>query len=343
MSDRSPFAQMHRIYERGRRSRGLVVDRDGVALGPDVELVSRSAAGYRCARTDDLVRLTHLVFAGDARLRRLPRVLARIARALDAGDLVKAQLLGLEIPIAELDESQLAWLAGAADLVKAGFDPSQPRNDRGRWTSEGGGDGAAADAAGATPVQIAEASEGISDAGGILPAAADDRGQTSRAVPVAVATIPPPSQGSGNVREYSPEEAAKLPPPPGSKYATLADGAVPWTAPFHELKGGPMLVPKDVSIEDNVRAGEKILADYNKAAETDIREADGARFGTMMRLFDRGGEMDYQSIYGTKDHYNQNYIDHRELQLWSGNGRRRLLMDHGHGRRHGGQLDRERR
>ncbi len=189
MSNRSAFAQMRRVYERGRRSRGLVVDRDGVALGPDVVLVRHSAAGYRCARTDDLVRLTRLVFTGDARFQRLPAVLAQIARALDAGDLVKAQLLGLEIPIGELDDSQLARLAGAADLVKVGFDPSQPRDEGGRWTSEGGGDGAAADAAGVTPVQIADASEGISDAGGILPVADAHPGSRDRRTPIDMSEI----------------------------------------------------------------------------------------------------------------------------------------------------------
>ena len=142
MSHRSPLARMRRLHMRGPRSRGLVVDRDGVALGPGAVLVSRSAAGYRCARNDDLVRLTRLVFAGDVRLQRLPTVLAQMARALDAGDLVKAQLLGLEIPIGELDDGQLAQLGATSDLLK-GFDPNQPRVPAGQpgggqWAGDAG-------------------------------------------------------------------------------------------------------------------------------------------------------------------------------------------------------------
>jgi hypothetical protein len=72
---------------------------------------------------------------------------------------------------------------------------------------------------------------------------------------------------------------------------------------------GPLLVPNNVSIKDNARAGEKILAEYNKALETDAHGADGDRFGTMMRLFDYGGEMDYQRTYGAHGHINQSYID----------------------------------
>src|SRR5260221_12281701 len=53
--------------------------------GPDAVLVSQSAAGYRCARTDDLVRLTRLVFAGDARLRRLAAAGGADARPAPGG------------------------------------------------------------------------------------------------------------------------------------------------------------------------------------------------------------------------------------------------------------------
>jgi len=313
MTNQSPFARMRRLHARGRRSRGLVVDRDGVALGPDAVLVSHSAAGYRCARTDDLVRLTHLVFAGDARLRRLPTVLARIARALDAGDLVKAQLLGLEISIGELDDSQLARLAGAADLIKASFDPSQPRDEGGRWTGEGGGDGVAADAAGISPVQIADASESISDAGGILPrqSPANIAGnETSKPAATATAT-PPAPPGTGNVREYSPEEAAKLPPPPaGSKYVTLNDGSVVWSAYSNHEKGGPMLMPKDVSLAENVKAGQKIRDTYYTESLADPDEAWSNSTIAMKRLFAPShGTMDYQSVYGSSIDYDKDYVD----------------------------------
>ncbi len=311
MSNRSPFAQMRRVYERGRRSRGLVVDRDGVALGPDVVLVRHSAAGYRCARTDDLVRLTRLVFTGDAGFQRLPAVLAQIARALDAGDLVKAQLLGLEIPIGELDDSQLARLAGAADLVKVGFDPSQPRDEGGRWTSEGGGDGAGADAAGVTPVQIADASEGISDAGGILPRQPAANGASNETgTPAAMAaTIPPAPPGAGKVREYSPADAAKLPPPPpGSKYITLNDGSVLWDGYVNGGHGGPMLMPKEVSLEDNVEMGQS-LAGFSQVSPS-VDAGVSPRESAMAYLFLPGyGPMDYQSAYGTGDQYNRNYVD----------------------------------
>ena len=134
------FTEMRRLHERGPHCRGLVVDTDGVMLGPDCVLVRRTARGFEAADSERLTGLTKSVFADDARLGRLPQVLASVARALDAGDLVKAQLLGLAIPIGKLDEAQLRRLRRAGDLAKdeASFDPDQPRDERGRWTTEGG-------------------------------------------------------------------------------------------------------------------------------------------------------------------------------------------------------------
>ena len=133
-----PFATMRRLHDRGPACRGLAVDAEGVMLGPDCSLVRHTPLGYRCADPDELARLTRDVFDGDARLSRLPIVLAGIVKALDGGDLLKAQLLGLEIPIGELNDDRLQRLRAAKDLIKDGFDPNQPRDERGRWARESG-------------------------------------------------------------------------------------------------------------------------------------------------------------------------------------------------------------
>jgi hypothetical protein len=120
------FVTMRRLHERGPRSRGLSVDADGVTLGPNCVLVRRTAAGYQRAAIGEIADLTRAVFGRDARLDRVPIVLARITDPLSAGDLVKAQLLGLEIPVDELSDEQLTRLRVAEDLSKAGHYPSNP-------------------------------------------------------------------------------------------------------------------------------------------------------------------------------------------------------------------------
>jgi restriction endonuclease fold toxin 5 of polymorphic toxin system len=134
-----PFATMRQLYPRGAHCQGLAVDAEGVMLGPDCVLVHRlPGGGYRSARPDAIAHLARAVFDDDVRLRRLPIVLSGIVAALDRGDLVKAQLLGLEIPLDRLDAPRLQRLGHAADLLKDGFDPNQLRDAHGQWAREGG-------------------------------------------------------------------------------------------------------------------------------------------------------------------------------------------------------------
>ena len=49
-----------------------------------------------------------------------------------------AQFYAMAIPVVELDHRQLTKLASTARLIKANFNPDQPRDALGRWTDEGG-------------------------------------------------------------------------------------------------------------------------------------------------------------------------------------------------------------
>jgi hypothetical protein len=174
---------MRHLHTRGPRARGLVVDADGVMLGPDCQLVTRTAAGYSAATQAQLTWLLRTTFPDDRRLDRLAPVLGYIIAALNAGDVVRAQLLGLEIPFDELDGHQLRRLRFASDLLKAGFNPNQLRDRRGRWASEAAASDnyllpvsatvAAADAAAATGALAREMGPFWERAAGVLATAGD--------------------------------------------------------------------------------------------------------------------------------------------------------------------------
>ncbi|HLZ66216.1 MAG TPA: hypothetical protein VKQ29_08285 [Aliidongia sp.] len=68
--------------------------------------------------------------------------LSRIADALDSGNLARAQLLGLQLPLAA--KTPLA----ASDLAKAGFNEQEQRNAAGEWTIGGAITAAVADCMG---------------------------------------------------------------------------------------------------------------------------------------------------------------------------------------------------
>src|SRR5262249_49328504 len=103
----APFAEMRRLHDRGPNGRGLGVDADGVMLGPYCALVTRASGGYRRVDAAALERLLKTTFGHNHHLDRFSIVLEHIIEALAAGDLVKAQLLGLEIPLGTLDDRQL--------------------------------------------------------------------------------------------------------------------------------------------------------------------------------------------------------------------------------------------
>ncbi|HEV2676843.1 MAG TPA: Tox-REase-5 domain-containing protein [Aliidongia sp.] len=114
---------IHRLHSRSHAHAGLVVDEDGVAFGPGCTLVRRLPDGtYRALDDDELAFIPHMAKAGiDARR------LSRIAEALEGGNMMRAQLLGLQLPLA-------AQAPPDASLSKSGFDEKEPRKPDGEWT-----------------------------------------------------------------------------------------------------------------------------------------------------------------------------------------------------------------
>ena len=131
-----------RLHPWGPASRGIVADADGVMLGPECVLVERTAVGYRCLSRDDAKRIQDIILAEGARPDWLFEQCQWIVKALDTGQIAFAQILGLQIPVAELDEPQLTRLAAKAALRKANHNRDQPRIPAGhpgggQWTSDG--------------------------------------------------------------------------------------------------------------------------------------------------------------------------------------------------------------
>jgi hypothetical protein len=132
------FVKWRRLDARGRARSGLVVDEEGMMLGPECLLVRRMPEGYRCLDPTEATVVQKALFADSRDPDWLFRHCARIAAALARGEIALAQIYGLQIPLPDLDGNRLEQLARAASLVKAGFNPDEPRDWHGRWT--GGGD-----------------------------------------------------------------------------------------------------------------------------------------------------------------------------------------------------------
>jgi hypothetical protein len=122
------------------RKKGLLVDVDTGVVRRDHVLVQRAPGavlvlGYG-PRAEQLRRFACEEVVGDA-----DPFIARcngIARAIESGTLAKARRCGVPRAILEMQDRTLRRLAIAEAMAKAGFNPDEPRDERGRWTSEGG-------------------------------------------------------------------------------------------------------------------------------------------------------------------------------------------------------------
>jgi len=172
---------MRRLHPRGAAARGICVDAEGATFGPACILVRPTAQGYRCVAPEEARAIQAIALPISSDPDWLFDQCRRIRDALQKGEIALAQIYGLQIPIGELDDAQLERLASTAALIKANFNPDQPRIPRdepeaGRWvyvpgyakprTGDGRSDAADRDDNG---------SPGDEDAGGEGSGAAPDR------------------------------------------------------------------------------------------------------------------------------------------------------------------------
>lgn len=113
-----------------RHKHPITIDTLSGMLAPDRVFVQRTPHGYICAGL------------GKAAAQLLRTAFDDRGAYFLKSDIAKARRRGFVIPLAELDDTNLRRLALAAALTKE-YNPDEPRDDHGRWTSEGGGAAAA--------------------------------------------------------------------------------------------------------------------------------------------------------------------------------------------------------
>ena len=122
--------------------RGLVVDSDTFVLRQDHVLVQNTSQAVLVMgfgpRADRLRRLA-CAETEDEDNPFVTRCLGVVCE-VEKGHLAKARQSGIPRSTLKIKDPMLRRLAIAEALAKAGFDPDEPRDERGRWTSGGGGD-----------------------------------------------------------------------------------------------------------------------------------------------------------------------------------------------------------
>jgi hypothetical protein len=121
------------------KGRGLRCDGGGLFLGSHALLRRDRQGNFEPRPVADLQTLLGRVYGGDANWDSRIRSVELVAKALNEGEMARAMMTavlnclpdpGGPIGIADVDSV----------LAKAGFNPDEPRDERGRWTSAGLGD-----------------------------------------------------------------------------------------------------------------------------------------------------------------------------------------------------------
>jgi len=134
--------------ERGRRRRvaarrelEIEISTESASLRPGRIFVALTPAAIVCIGFADTERAMRLAFEDEGPTNPFRDACRRIEDAVARGGHLAARQLGLEVPFDAIDEPSLLRLSAAVRLLKAGFDPDQPRDADGRWTDEDGDPG----------------------------------------------------------------------------------------------------------------------------------------------------------------------------------------------------------
>ncbi len=127
---------MFKLAEGRAASCGVYCAEEGLYLG-SVPLIKRDdRVGYQLRAEADIETLLAAAYDAPPDLARSLSGLRSVLGHFQRGDLSLAQIAALQLQFSEVREDRLACLIRTHELLKANFDPAQPRDDKGRWTGD---------------------------------------------------------------------------------------------------------------------------------------------------------------------------------------------------------------
>lgn len=121
------------------KGRGLRCDNGGLFLGRDALLRRDRQGSFEARPNAELQRVFHWICGNGANWESRIRRVTHVANALNKGEMARAMMTAV---LMRLPDPRGAIRITDVDgvLAKAGFNPDEPRDERGRWTNGGSGD-----------------------------------------------------------------------------------------------------------------------------------------------------------------------------------------------------------
>jgi hypothetical protein len=119
---------------------GVYCGREGLYLG-SAALIDRCDGRYFVRREDAVAALLGAAYGSGHDIAELLARLRLIAAYLNDANLAAAMIAAVHLRLEEIAEDGIARVIRTEALLKANFDPAQPRDDDGRWTANGSNSG----------------------------------------------------------------------------------------------------------------------------------------------------------------------------------------------------------
>ena len=125
---------MYKLADRRAAVGGIYCGAHGVWLGP-AQLIRRNGDGrYQVRAVAEIEALLAAAYAAPPEAGGCIAGLQRIAKHLADSNVALAMIAAVQLRFGEIAEERIERLARADTLLKANFNPDEPRDDHGRWT-----------------------------------------------------------------------------------------------------------------------------------------------------------------------------------------------------------------
>ena len=125
---------MFKLAERRAATGGVYCGEDGVWLGPAELVARRAVGGYRVRPAAEIEALLAAGYPVPPDATGCVAGLRRVASYLSEGNLPLAMIAAVQLRLGEIAEERIERLTRADTLLKAGFNPDEPRDAHGRWS-----------------------------------------------------------------------------------------------------------------------------------------------------------------------------------------------------------------
>lgn len=137
-SFQNPVIPMFKLSERCGANGGAYCGEGGLYLGP-VALIERDGDGYRVRPAAEIASLLAAAYDDPPDVGRCLGGIKRVTSFLQDHNAALAQIEALHLALPNVAPGRIERMARTDELLRANFNPSQPRDERGRWTDESGG------------------------------------------------------------------------------------------------------------------------------------------------------------------------------------------------------------